>query len=159
MYLHRQDCQQFLLQLLLLLTTQHTGQGRRHTCIGLQTDKRQWPQLFCNKCATHKKKAITINYETFFILIFTLLISPFWFVGQKVTQPWKIVGKGFQKKLSDLLDKWNKNMGGRSFVITCGAFEDTLMWGGSFWMVWKNWAFIVKEQLELSSIPVGVFIS
>ena len=24
-------------------------------------------------------------------------------------------------------EKWNKKIGGRSFVITCGAFEDTLL--------------------------------
>ena len=31
------------------------------------------------------------------------------------------------EKKSNQAAKWNKKMGGRSFVITCGAFKDTLL--------------------------------
>ena len=45
--------------------------------------------------------------------------------GQKLPDMEKKDEKNFREKKSNQVAKWNKKMGGRSFVITCGAFEDT----------------------------------
>ena len=39
----------------------------------------------------------------------------------------KKVKNFFPKNKANWGAKWNKKMGGRSFVITCGAFKDTLL--------------------------------
>ena len=51
--------------------------------------------------------------------------------GEKLPDIEKNVEKYFQKN-SNLGAKWNKKMGGRSFVIKCGAFKDTLMYTVQF---------------------------
>ena len=67
--------------------------------------------------------AIKINYRT-----------DFDFGGSKVSQHGKKVKKFKTKKLNQGA-KWNTKIGGRSCVITCGAFKDTLVhwWTGISW--------------------------
>ena len=47
--------------------------------------------------------------------------------GLKVTRHGKKGGEKNQKKILNQGAKWNKKIGGRSFVIICGAFMDTLL--------------------------------
>ena len=71
-----------------------------------------------SKSTTGKKKKIRF---------FTIKGESYDFGGVKSNPTWKKRLKKNSKKKSNQGAKWNKKMGGRSFVITCGAFKDTLL--------------------------------
>ena len=77
--------------------------------------------------SVHQTPSFELSRSTFgqFFRFFILRGDPYDFGVVKSYTEWK---KWSEKRRRKKLTKWNRKMGGRSFIITSGAFEGTLLY-------------------------------